>query len=53
MIKGKIKQICVLLLELMETHNDRHTIKKSPCNWNFTNSIFTIFWLEYILETGS
>lgn len=29
---GKIKQICILLLEVMETHNDLHNIKKSPCN---------------------
>lgn len=28
----KIKQTCVLLPVLMETHNDLPTIKKNPCN---------------------
>lgn len=28
----KINQTCILLSEIMETHNHLHTIKKSPCN---------------------
>lgn len=35
----------------MEAQNDPHSIDKSPCIWNFTYSIFTIYWLERILKT--